>query len=296
MVENLNTSVLICTFNMSVTLPTTVQSVSKLLNQNSEFIIIDDGSTDDTRAVVEHLQSTISQRIKYIRLEGDKRRLLGKTRNIAIENASFETLAMQVDADDIYIDPEDFQNKNIMKLQSIYNYASAISGQPIFLKGPNINFTSKSCMKLTAGYKNIARGEDRDLWRRLNTLGNFYYIHCDTFSYRSSRAIKRPVTKIIQQLIQSAYGDVLSGLHLRDNIRQLYAKQGFIVSVVYLASYLTFRALGFNRSGFTFNSTSHVAPPERCIKLFDENQNITTQINKAVWFQIGSGRLVDVCK
>ena len=289
-------SILICTYNMSRTLPTTVESVSQLIDGNSEFVIIDDGSTDHTYQVIDRLRSTIPQNIKYIRLERDKRRLLGETRNIAIDNASFETLVMQIDADDIYFDAQDLQKENIQKLHTIYKYASLIGGAPIFLKGPNINFTSKTCMELIGGYNNIARGEDRDLWRRLNTSGNFYFIHCNTFSFRSSRASKRPSTKILKQLIQSAFGDVLSGLQLRDNIRQLLAKQGLIVSLVYLAAYLTFKVLGINRTGFIFNSKSHVAPPERCIRLFDAKQNVTMHINKAVWFQIGSGQLVNVCQ
>lgn len=81
-------------------LPYLQQAIDSILNQtyqNFEFIIIDDGSTDDTR---EYLNSLNDERIKVIHQD---RQGQGAARNIGINMCKTEYVAM-MDADDISAD------------------------------------------------------------------------------------------------------------------------------------------------------------------------------------------------
>ena len=75
-------------FNDSKYLKSAIASILAQHFQDFEFLIIDDGSTDDTPAVI---NSFTDHRIKVIRLAQNKGRPYA--RNIALDNATGEYLA-----------------------------------------------------------------------------------------------------------------------------------------------------------------------------------------------------------
>ncbi|CAA0095293.1 Putative glycosyltransferase EpsE [BD1-7 clade bacterium] len=112
-------SIITITYNRAHLIEETIQSVLDQTYQNFEMIIVDDGSTDNTKEVID----------KYIEEYGDKFRyiphkhvgMLNILRNIAIENATGEILTI-LDSDDLLIPT---------KLKEMHS---------IFSENPDVNF------------------------------------------------------------------------------------------------------------------------------------------------------------
>jgi glycosyltransferase involved in cell wall biosynthesis len=89
------TSVIIPAYNCAAFLPTALESVFAQTSADFEVILVDDGSTDDTSAVIEPYLN----RIKYIRQEN---RGLPAARNTGIRAAKGELIAL-LDGDDSWV-------------------------------------------------------------------------------------------------------------------------------------------------------------------------------------------------
>jgi glycosyltransferase involved in cell wall biosynthesis len=88
-------SVIIPTYQSAETLPRALDSVLRQEFQDFEIIVVDDGSTDDTRAVVEGVMAADS-RVRYLYQENQGPAV---ARNKGVANASAELIAF-LDADD----------------------------------------------------------------------------------------------------------------------------------------------------------------------------------------------------
>ncbi len=113
-------SIVIPAFNRSAFLPGAIQSVLDQNCQDFELLIIDDGSTDNTRQVVEQYQASHPDKIRYIFQTNQER---GAARNNGIRSSK-GTFVVLLDSDD------QFQNNHLQVLsESIVRY-------------PEINFFS----------------------------------------------------------------------------------------------------------------------------------------------------------
>ena len=90
-------SVIIATYNCAEYISEAIDSVISQTFQDFEIIIVDDGSTDDTRKILDHYLNNYDN-IKYIYQENQGP---GIARNIAIENSKGEYIAF-LDADDMW--------------------------------------------------------------------------------------------------------------------------------------------------------------------------------------------------
>lgn len=90
-------SVVTCTYNRAHLIGATIRSVLSQTWQNIEYIIVDDGSTDDTRGVVSSLGDS---RIRYFFHERTRGHL-SKLRNFAHRQCTGEFIAY-VDSDDLW--------------------------------------------------------------------------------------------------------------------------------------------------------------------------------------------------
>ena len=106
-------SVIIPTFNRAHLILNSINSVLNQTLKNLEVIIVDDGSTDNTKKIIESIDD---KRIKYIKLLN--RTGGSNARNVGIKNAKGNYIAFQ-DSDDIYY-PEKLEKqlKNIMNNNS----------------------------------------------------------------------------------------------------------------------------------------------------------------------------------
>ena len=89
-------SVIIPTYNRSHTLKRAVESVLGQTFDNFELLIVDDGSEDDTKSVVDSIQD---KRIRYIKLK--ENRGAAGARNEGVRRSECSLIAFQ-DSDDVW--------------------------------------------------------------------------------------------------------------------------------------------------------------------------------------------------
>ena len=189
-------SVVLPTYNRAHLLPRAIKSVLNQTFQDFELIIVDDGSTDNTKEVVENFQKK-DNRIKYIRNEEN----LGiqKTLNKGIGMSEGKYIA-RIDDDDEWIDNNKLKNQvdflelnqdhvlvgtgavvvdsNGIDLYKFHNpindenIRNIILGKNCFLH-PSVVFKKESFLAV-GGYDEssvVRHIEDYDLWLRLGMIG-----------------------------------------------------------------------------------------------------------------------------
>ncbi len=90
------TSVVIPTFNRSALVTRAINSVLSQTYPPSEIIVVDDGSTDDTPAVIQRF----GERVRYLRQE---RGGASKARNYGVAEAASDWIAF-LDSDDVWVE------------------------------------------------------------------------------------------------------------------------------------------------------------------------------------------------
>src|SRR5690606_23891239 len=135
-------SVLISLYNKESFIKSTLESVLDQTFQNFEIIVINDGSTDDSEAVV---NSISDHRIKYFKQENKG---ASSGRNAAISNASGEYFAL-LDADDLW--QENY-------LETIHQLIKAYPNESVFATAVNIE-TSNGNNRSAYSIKDIRDGE-----------------------------------------------------------------------------------------------------------------------------------------
>ena len=106
-------SVIIPTYNRGNLIGNSIKSVLNQTYKNFEVIVVDDGSTDKTKEVVDIFKD---ERIKYIKLSQNTG--ASNARNIGIKNSNGKYISFQ-DSDDIYYpDKLETQFKNIINKKS----------------------------------------------------------------------------------------------------------------------------------------------------------------------------------
>ncbi|MFL0251645.1 glycosyltransferase [Clostridium neuense] len=94
--NNVELSVLMCTYNSEKYISETIESILNQTFSDFEFIIVDDGSTDDTEAIIKKFKDS---RIKYYKLPENLG--IGKASNYGLEKVKGKYIA-RADSDDIY--------------------------------------------------------------------------------------------------------------------------------------------------------------------------------------------------
>ncbi|MDP8315492.1 MAG: glycosyltransferase [Candidatus Celaenobacter antarcticus] len=185
--ENIKVSVIIPAYNSAKFIREAVESVSNQTHKNLEIIIIDDGSTDDTKQIVQNY----NDRIKYFYQKNEG---AAAARNLGITKSTGDYIAF-LDADDIWEKykiekqlsiitryPEykfvycdvDFVNSNKKTIQNYPRKVEILKGDILlpfinkyFLLLPTIILDSKCISKIGYFNKNLKVGEDFDFILRL---------------------------------------------------------------------------------------------------------------------------------
>jgi len=196
-------TVIIPTYNRSKLLVETIESVLLQSYTDFELLIIDDGSTDDTRQAVSALNDS---RIKYIYKQNGG---VSSARNLGLNNAKGEFICF-LDSDDLW--PEKFLQTMIKSLQDNAQYGAAYcmrtrlfddgSTQPSYQKefffSGNITErlfektfiqTSAICFRreILKGLffdESMANGEDVDMWLKVSTRTQFLFVPDIQIIYR----------------------------------------------------------------------------------------------------------------
>ncbi len=110
---NIKISVIIPTYNRENLISNSIKSILNQTYKNFEVIIVDDGSTDNTKDKVYKIGD---ERIRYIRLDTNKGG--SNARNIGIQNSVGKYVSFQDSDDYFYPDKLEKQLKNIIKRNS----------------------------------------------------------------------------------------------------------------------------------------------------------------------------------
>lgn len=197
-------SVVIATYNTAKYLPEAVRSVLLQTYNNYEIIVVDDGSTDGTDEVMEQFQS--EEKVHYYVLKHGGQ---AKTKNAGIMASKGDFVAF-LDADDFWtIDKIEKQlpcfnrNDNIgivytnltvldqdggNRTSSDRKYYNGKITEPLLMDNFVTGMTSmvrRECFDVCGLFdETLPMGIDYDLWLRLSTKYDFYYLNESTYVYR----------------------------------------------------------------------------------------------------------------
>jgi len=186
-------SVILPVYNGEKFIAEAIQSVLDQTFRDFELIIIDDGSTDNTAALIKNF---FDSRIIYI--HQNKRPGLVKLLNIGLSIAKGKYIA-RIDADDVWIDHDklkkqvDFLNKNekcsIVGTGAIvvdetgkenYRFLNPVSDgeirNKILLRNCFVHSSvmmRKSAVDLVGGYQEGSYSEDYHLWLKIGLIAGF---------------------------------------------------------------------------------------------------------------------------
>jgi glycosyltransferase involved in cell wall biosynthesis len=200
-------SICMCNYNMEDTIERSLLSILEQVNDSFEVVLVDDGSTDNSVKVVKKIQTNYDN-LRLIELKRDKNRKLGFTRNMAIKNANGKYILLHLDCDDIF-------GPFLQDFAFLFENIERAAGRHILLSGHHINMADRDFLLTYGPYKNIYRGEDRDLWSRLAKVDEYVpFDHID-FVVRIPKKLKKQIFKTIYDTFDHMVNDFRFGVSLR---------------------------------------------------------------------------------
>jgi glycosyltransferase involved in cell wall biosynthesis len=206
-------SVILPSYNTCSYLPGALDSVIAQTYTDWEIVLVDDGSTDNTRAVADEYARRLSDRLHYIY---QPNKGLPAARNTAIRNARGELFAL-LDADDTWLpdrlmegvaamdrDPQvGLVHGRVMRVDMRGGVLDAPEYNSKYLTGHIAHFIytrrahiqcptalfRRSCVNIVGDFDEEMRSvEDRDLWFRIAERCKVVYIDKVLANYRMSGA------------------------------------------------------------------------------------------------------------
>lgn len=197
-------SVVIATYNMARFLPLALRSALGQSYENIEVLVIDDGSQDDTQAVMAPFRS--DHRVRYVFQQNGGQ---ASAKNHGIREARGEYVAF-LDADDMWV-PDKLERQMPLFLRSpavgiVYSrfacideagselriedyelFRGRVSG-PLLIRnfiGFGTSVARKECFDRLGSFdESIGMGIDYDLWLRFSTQYEFDYVDRPLLRYR----------------------------------------------------------------------------------------------------------------
>ena len=222
-------SVIIPTYNRENFIIETIQSVLNQTYKDFEIIVVDDGSTDNTKKRLESFRS----KIKLIEQKNSERAV---ARNNGVKNSSSEYIAF-LDSDDLWIEDKlekqtavlDTKkdtilvygqslriNENAKEVKTAKRQTEGYSGnifEQLLMRNCIVSATPmirRKYFEMTTGFqtKHIPY-EDWELWLRFSLLGNFYFLNKPLSYYRvhPQQSVKLASAKKIEEVTLSLLED-----------------------------------------------------------------------------------------
>lgn len=180
-------SVCVCNYNMADTIEQALVSVLAQLDETFEMIVVDDGSSDNSLEVLKSLQEKY-ENLRVKSLSRDNNRKLGTTRNISISEAKGEYVLLHIDCDDIF-------GPYLKDFVEVFHQIEKAAGKDILLCGGHITMARKDFLLARGPYRNIYRGEDRDMLMRLAAEDALILLEHENFVTRLPKVGKTKVFK-----------------------------------------------------------------------------------------------------
>lgn len=245
-------SVITPTYNRADFLPAAISSVLAQTYEDFELIVVDDGSSDDTRSVIKPFLE--DKRVKYFYQENQGQSF---ARNYALAQSSGEFIAF-LDSDDVWY-PDKLEKQlrvfsahpdsdivhgdetqinergKVVSLKNMRRYSGCIT--PQLLADNSVSITTalvkRRCFDEMGGFDtSVSVADDYDLWLRFSAKYRFYYEPGIVASYRvmanqiSSDKRRRfeANTFIIKRFLEN-YGSVLSRAEQRWGLARFYCRK-----------------------------------------------------------------------
>jgi glycosyltransferase involved in cell wall biosynthesis len=182
-------SIIVPTYNRAKYLPEALESIRAQTCTDWELIVVDDGSQDDTAAVMERLTPTMSRPVRYVRRENGGP---AAARNTGLDLATGKYVAF-LDSDDCWLP------------HHLKDCVEALEGAPevdwMFCAGRRIEYQTKKVLIEHTFYKNSHRPRFLDLRTRrvgrLHIIDDPNLLQCAlrgaSFGGLQSSMVRRPV-------------------------------------------------------------------------------------------------------
>lgn len=246
-------SVIMPTYNRRDFICEAIQSVLTQRHQSLELIIVDDGSTDNTKEYIE--ESYSDTRIRYFYQENQGQ---SAARNFGLSIAkgdyicfldsdnrwlpkklakSLELFDEISEIDVVYADTITIDEKgDIISEENMTRYSGIISDQLLKDNCVSINtlMAKRHCFEEMGGFDESLRvAEDYELWLRFSTKYKFQYIPEFFAEYRIMKvhvsSDKDRVFEINERIIFNfldIYGDTLTGREISTGLNAFYTRKG----------------------------------------------------------------------
>jgi glycosyltransferase involved in cell wall biosynthesis len=152
-------SICVPNFNMADTLEVALESVLRQIDDDYEVLVVDDGSSDNSLDILKEMAAKYAQ-LRVISLARNRKRKLGQTRNISVEEAKGEYVILHIDADD-YWEP------HIKDFVAVFHKVEKCVGLDLLVSGQQLNIAKRKLLLAYGPYRNTHRLQDRDMWTRL---------------------------------------------------------------------------------------------------------------------------------
>jgi len=203
-------SVIVPAYNAAAFLRDALESVLRQTYPDWEVVLVDDGSTDGTKEVIEACIPAFNGRLRYIYQEN---RGCGAARNAAIAASSGELIAL-LDADDIWLEKrleagvgvlDNHPKVGLVHAQVVRidregriigkpplpaeKYLSGRIAQHIYARRAHLLLPTvllrRGCLDVTGNFDESFRAtEDRDLWFRIARVFDIVYLNEVAAQYR----------------------------------------------------------------------------------------------------------------
>ncbi len=251
-------SVVTPTYNRASYLAEAIESVLGQTYSHLEYHIVDDGSTDDTDAVIERYKAD-----PRIRCYKQDKKGTGPARNVGLQHARGEFICF-MDSDDLWVkdkletqvailqnNPEfdivygDFQdmdeNGNDLPTPEAKRYSGYIVDKLVmdnFVTNITAMFRRKCYDELGGMDDALPRSDDYDLYLRYSTRYKFFYdarVYArvrQTAGQLSSNRIKRmEANKYIIKKFMENYGDLLPVETRKEALHHLYIRSARVLAI-----------------------------------------------------------------
>lgn len=258
--NNPEVSVIMPAYNAGNFIAESIESVLQQTYTNWELLIVDDGSTDNTKQIIKGFCHKDS-RVKYFYQQNGKQ---GKARNLALAHATGKYIAF-LDADDVWISQKtEIQLNQLTEKKADLVFSECNTFTDVISKPSGIMNTGKGYFSGTEGLKSflevnkivpssvlvktealnktgrftekpsIQNAEDYHLWLKLLMNGNIFYgselvlahyrIHAASASYIDKLSVKRTL-EVLEDLKHNykSYKKLLNAYHKRWFIKYHYS-------------------------------------------------------------------------
>lgn len=191
---------------MADTLNIALRSVLDQIDERFEVVLVDDGSKDESAKIAQQLAKKHAN-LNVISLPRDTNRKLGETRNISIRAAKGIYVLLHIDCDDITA-------PYISDFVTIFHHLEEAIGRDFLLSGRPIQMAKKPFLIELGPYRNIHRGEDRDLWSRLLKTGSYIPLNHRSLKTRLPKSKYERLRRSIYYTFDHLRNDFRGGLGL----------------------------------------------------------------------------------